>query len=196
MKKQMATYWLFLLVIAIGLFYAFKHGNQAKKELEAHQQNKPLMEQNRYTDLRKMALTVTAKQLGINIPEDSIKVYGIVTDLAIDGGTATVVTYLTGDTSLYLSSGGVFIGAGQHESVKKVTQAFVDSGHLISFKGTPYSNLDLPAEGYAHFYFLSNKGNTRITENIAAMENGQSEYAQLFTDLNEVITQIRLKSPQ
>lgn len=112
----------------------------------------------------------------------------------MNGGTATVVTYLTGDASIYLSSGGGFIGAGQHESVKKVTKEFVVNGHLISFKGKQYENTDLPKNGIASFYFLSNSRNTKITESIAKLESGESEFSKLFADLNIVMTEIRLKS--
>jgi len=146
--------------------------------------------------MRKMALNVTAEELGFKIPEDSIKVYGIITDLEIGDGTATVVTYLTGDASIYLSSGGGFIGAGQHESVQKVTKNFIDNAHLISFKGKLFKNPDLPTSGNANFYFLSNKGTTLITESIVKMESGGSEYSKLFADLNNVIAEIRLKSGQ
>ena len=195
-KPNMTQTLLFILVIGIGLFYAVKYGNKAKKDIVEYQQTKKTTGQNPYLEMRKMALNVTAEQLGFKIPEDSIKVYGIITDLDMGGGTATVVTYLTGDASIYLSSGGGFIGAGQHESVQKVAKEFVDNGHLISFKGKTFENPDLPTNGNANFYFLSNKRNTRITESIAKMESGESEFSKLFADLNILMTEIRLKSGQ
>ncbi|MFT5890488.1 MAG: hypothetical protein ACI9Y7_000580 [Dokdonia sp.] len=77
--------------------------NKTKKETtEKNQQMEKIVDQNPYTDMRKMALTVTAEQLGFQIPKDSIKVYGIISDLNMGGVTATVVTYLTGDASIYL----------------------------------------------------------------------------------------------
>ena len=193
----MLTYILIGIVSIAGIGILISCNNKPKKETnEKTQQTEKNAEQNPYIDMRKMALTVTAEQLGFQIPEDSIKVYGIITDLDMGGGTATVVTYLTGDASIYLSSGGGFIGAGQHENVKKVTKEFVENGHLISFKGKQYENTDLPTNGNANFYFLSNSRNTKITESIAKMESGESEFSKLFADLNNVMTEIRLKSGQ
>ncbi|MCC4214583.1 hypothetical protein [Leeuwenhoekiella parthenopeia] len=187
---------LLILVIGIGLFYAVIYGNKAKKDIVKYQQTEKITEQNTYLEMRKMALNVTAEQLGFKIPEDSIKVYGIITDLDMGAGTATVVTYLTGDASIYLSSGGAFIGAGQHESIQRVAKEFVDNGHVISFRGKTFENADLPTNGNANFYFLSNKSKTRITESIAKMESGESEFSKLFADLNIVMTEIQLKSGQ
>ncbi|WP_229720529.1 hypothetical protein [Winogradskyella helgolandensis] len=193
----MLTYILIGVVSIIGILILISCNNKPKKETtDKTQQTGRTAEQNPYVDMRKMALTVSPEQLGFLIPEDSIKVYGIITDLDMNGGTATVVTYLTGDASIYLSSGGGFIGAGQHESVKKVTKEFVDNGHLISFKGKQYENTDLPTNGNANFYFLSNSKNTKITESIVKMESGESEFSKLFVDLNNVMTEIRLKSGQ
>jgi hypothetical protein len=194
MNKSMTYTFIFLAVVLIGYLYSLKYGNKAKKDISEHFQKEKQTEQNPYNEMRKMAFSVTTKDLGIEIPNDSIKVYGIITDLAMDDGVATVVTFLTGDASIYLSSGGGFIGAGQHESVKKVTTEFVNDSHLISFKGKPFENPNLPEDGYASFYFLSNMSQTKISEKISKMENGESEFSELFFSLNKVISEIRIKS--
>lgn len=191
MKKAMLTYIIIGIFSIVGIGFLISCNNKQKKEIA-----KKNAEQNLYIEMRKTALNITSEQLGLKIPKDSIKVYGIVSDLDMDGGTATVVTYLTGDCSIYLSSGGGFIGAGQHESVRKITKEFVENGHLISFKGKKFENPDLPTKGNANFYFLSNMGKTRITESMLKMENEESEFSKLFADLNIVINEIRLKSGQ
>ncbi|MGB0978767.1 MAG: hypothetical protein ACPGVV_05190, partial [Croceimicrobium sp.] len=56
--------------------------------------------------------------------------------------------------------------------VKRFERAFynLDTGNFISelnsIKGESYEIVDLPTKGNAIFYFLSNKGNTRVIENI------------------------------
>lgn len=193
----MISYLLIGIISIVGIGILISCNNKSKKEIiDNPQKEEKIKEQNPYMDMRKMALEVTAEQLGLQIPNDSIKVYGIITDLDMNGGTVTIVTYVTGDTSIYLSSGGGYIGAGQHESVRKVAKEFVDNGHLISFKGKQYENTDLPTNGNANFYFLSNARNTKITESIVKMESGESEFSKLFAELNNVMTEIRLKSGQ
>lgn len=197
MKKSMSTYILIGIIAIVGIGIVISCTNKPKKENTGQVvETDSKTEQSPYMDMRKMALDVTAKQLGLQISNDSITVYGIISDLDMGGGTATVITYLTGDASIYLSSGGGFIGAGQHKSVQKAAKEFVEKGHLISFKGEQFKNPDLPTDGNANFYFLSNMGQTRITESISKMESGESEFSNLFVDLNNVMTEIRLKSEQ
>jgi len=194
MTKPMTYTLIFIAVVLIGFAYSVKYGNKAKKEIAKFNQSENETEQNPYNDIRNLAFSVTAEQLGIQIPNDSIKVYGIISDIDMNGETVTIITYLSGDASIYLSSGGGFIGAGQHESVQKVTKEFVANGHFSFFKGEKFDKPDLPLSGHANFYFLSNMGQTKITESISKMENGKSEFSKLFADLNSVMTEIRLKS--
>lgn len=191
----MLTYIIVGIVLTAGVLLLVRSNKKPKIEgTENRVHSEKTLTQNPYLDLRKMAFSVTAKQLGFDIQEDSTKVYGIVSDLDMGGATATVVTYITGDASIYLSSGGGFIGAGKHESVQKVTKEFVEKGNQVSLKGKSFDNPDLPTSGNAIFYFISNGGQTRIIESISKMETGESEFSQLFIDLNKVMTEIRIKS--
>ncbi len=48
----------------------------------------------------------------------------VVMDWSMDNGTATLVAYDDGATSLYTSAGGGVIGAGSHEEVRDAAEAF------------------------------------------------------------------------
>ena len=184
---------LFILVVGIGLFYAIKYGNKAKSDIAEYQQTETKTEQNPYTDMRNMAFSVTSEQLGLNgIGENDV--YGIISEMDIDGATATIVTFGTGDTSMYLSSGGGFIGAGQHESVQKIVIKYVENGQKYLDKATKIEKADLPKSGMTNFNFLNKDGIYSISESISELESGKSEFSNLFVELNEVISQIRLKS--
>jgi hypothetical protein len=63
------------------------------------------------------------------------------------GATLSTVFYKTGDTSLYLSSGGGIIGGGQHESVNRAAKKFVELAQTYLEKATiaattPLSSID------------------------------------------------------
>lgn len=196
MKKIMIYTLILIAVVLIGFGYSVKYGKKDKKKIAEYQKTEKQTEQNIYAEMRKMAFSVTAKELGLQIPNNSKKIYGIISDFNLGEGTVTVVTFITGDASIYLSTGGGFIGSGQHESVKKVSKEFVDNGHLYSYKGEKSNNLDLPKNGNINFYFLSNLGQTKITESISKIENRESEFHKLFVDLNKVMTEIRMKNEQ
>ena len=185
---------LFILVIAIGSFYAIKYGNKAKKDITNYQENtENQTEQNPYSGIRNMAFSVTSEQLGLNGIEKD-QVFGIISEMDMDGATATVVTFATGDTSLYLSSGGGIIGAGQHESVQKVVKKYVESGQKYLNKGIKIEKAELPKSGMTHFNFLTDNGIYSIEKHTTELESGKSEFSNLFVELNEVIAQIRMKS--
>ncbi|MAW94408.1 MULTISPECIES: hypothetical protein [unclassified Leeuwenhoekiella] len=184
---------LFILVVGIGLFFAVKYAAKAKKDIVKHQQAEKQTEQNPYFDMRKMAFSVTAEQLGLS-GIDKNDVYGIVSEMDMNGGTATVVTFSTGDTSIYLSSGGAFIGAGQYESVQEVVKKYVKNGQKYIEKATKIEKAKLPKNGMTNFNFLTENGIYSISENLSELESGKSEFSNLFIELNEVISQIRMKS--
>lgn len=192
-KPNMTQTLLFILVVGIGLFYAVKYGNKAKKDIAEYQQTGKKTEQNHYVEMRKMAFSVTAEQLGLN-PIAKDKVYGIVSEMDMEGTTVTVVTFLTGDTSVYMSSGAIIIGAGQHESVKKVVTKYVENGQKYLDKATKAEKTDLPNSGMTNFNFLTENGVYTISQSLSGLESGKSEFSNLFTELNKVITEVRLKS--
>lgn len=184
---------LFILVVGIGLFYAVKYGNKAKKDIAEYQQTEKQTEQNPYSDMRNMAFSATSEQLGLSgIAKNDV--YGIISEMDMNGATATVVTYSTGDTSLYLSTGGGFIGAGQHESVQKVVKKYVENGQKYVEKATKIEKAELPKSGMTNFNFLTENGIYSISKSLSELESGKSEYSNLFVELNEVISQIRMKS--
>ena len=184
---------IFILVFGIGLFYAAKYGNKAKKDIADYQQMQKQIGQNPYSEMRNMAFSVTSEQLGlIGIGKEDV--YGIISEMDLDGTTVTVVAYSTGDASLYLSSGGIFIGAGQHESVQRVVKKYVVQGKKYLNKASKIEKADFPKSGMTNFNFLTGNGIYSIAKKTSELESRKSEFSNLFMELNEVITQIRIKS--
>ncbi len=190
----MVKYILIVIVaiIAIGVFISWT--NKTKKSAtEKTQLTEKTADQNPYMEMRKMAFSAKADQIGLeDIAED--KVYGMITEMAMNPGSASVISFLTGDTSLYLSSGGGFIGAGQHEEVREMVTQKVDGFQKYLSKAKKIDEPKLPEEGKVNFNFLTKNGLYSVTENMADLESGKSELSSLFQEVNEIITQIRLKS--
>jgi len=192
MKKPM-IYILIAVILIVGITFFIKSTNKGKAETVEQNTTAKQTEQNHYDDMRKMAFSVTSEQLGLS-GIDKNDVYGIVSEMDMNGATATVVTYLTGDTSLYLSTGGGFIGAGQHESIQKVVKKYVENGQRYVEKATKVEKAELPKSGMTNFNFLTENGIYSISKSLSELESGKSEFSNLFVELNEVISQIRMKS--
>ncbi len=201
MKKSIVT----SIVVFIWMAFLISCNTKTKKETPQKSQQTevtekaPEMEEetrkNPFFDMRNMAYKTTAEQIGLDAI-DKDDVYGIISELDMNGATVTVVTFATGDTSIYLSSGGGFIGAGQHESVREVVKKYVINGQRYVEHATKIENLELPAKGMATFNFMTPNGNYCFSKNINELNSGNSEFSNLFAELNEVISQIRVKSGQ
>ena len=179
-------------IIAIGFFISWT--NKTKKSSgKKTQLTEKTTDQNPYMEMRNMAFSSKADQLGLENIEDN-KVYGLITEMAMNPGSASVISFLTGDTSLYLSSGGGFIGAGQHEEVREFVIQKVDGFQKYLSKAKKNDEPKLPEEGKVNFNFLTKNGLYSVTENMSELESGKSELSSLFQEVNEIITQIRLKS--
>ena len=115
-------------------------------------------EDNHYQGLRNMALGVTPEQLKITLPTDQTKIYGVVMDWDLGDGIATFISFSTGDASMYLSSGGGFIGGGQHENVSMAAKTFIDKAETYLDKAAKIDSTPLPDKNCVRFYFMTNKG--------------------------------------
>lgn len=147
---------------------------------------------NTFNDLRAMAFSVTPEQLQLSLPADKTIVYGMIMDLEMSGATATIVSYQTGDASIYLSSGGGVIGGGQHQNVNSAARQFVSLGQAYLNKGAKTVETDLPTTGQVKFYFLTNKGKFVGQENMKNLENNSSEWLKLFEGGDKVLTELRI----
>ena len=150
---------------------------------------------NPYKDLRNLAFNVTAEQIGVQSPADQTKIYGVIMDWDLGEGTATLVTFLSGDASLYLSSGGGVMGAGGHETVKQTVIAFITKAEKYLDKTIRAETTALPESDGVKFYFLTNKGKFVGEEQVSNFENGSSEWSDLFEEANKLITEIRNTTP-
>ncbi len=147
---------------------------------------------NSFLDLRNMALNVTPEQLQLSLPADQTKVFGVVMDWDLGDGTMTLITYQTGDASMYLSSDGGVIGGGQHENVSTASKEFVSMAQNYLDKSSKVDTTTLPDKDSFKFYFLTNKGKYVVQENIDNIENKTSKLLSLFENANNVITELRL----
>lgn len=146
---------------------------------------------NPYLDLRNMALNATPEQIAIELPKDKTKIYGVVMDWDLGEGTATLVAFMTGDASLYLSSGGGVIGGIGHENVNIAVKNFISNSETHINKTTKTETTPLPEKNEVKFYFLTNNGKLVGQENMANFENNTSEWLTLFEEGNNLITEIR-----
>ncbi|MRG47310.1 hypothetical protein GFS24_19465 [Chitinophaga sp. SYP-B3965] len=178
-------YTLIGLVVLGGLIFYISYKQRAKQT-----ENKP--SDSPYLDLRKMAFNVTPEQLELSIPSGETKVFGVIMDWDLGEGTMSLISYETGDASIYFSSGGGVIGGGKHENVNKASKEFVSKAQNYLGKSLRTEILPLPDKNCVRFYFLTNKGKFVAQETMSNIENNSSEWTLFFEEANNVITELRL----
>lgn len=183
-------YIILVLLVFAGLIYFLTNRNKIsdKQQIKVDPKNNP------YNDLRNMALGTTSGQIGLQLSNDKKEIYGVVMDWDVGEGTATLVSFLTGDASLYLSSGGGFIGAGGHKNVIKATTDFIKKAECYLDKAYLTETTPLPDKNGLTFYILTNKGKFKATEQMQNIESENSQWFSLFVEANKLITEIRIVS--
>ena len=149
------------------------------------------IQENTFEGMRKMALSVTADQLGLVLSSDNTIVYGVIMDWGMNEGIATVVSYQTGDASLYISSGGGVIGGGQHKNVNIAAKQFVSKAQACLHHAIKTDSTTLPIANEVKFYLLTNKGVFTGKEQMKNFENNSSYWLELFQEGNNVLTELR-----
>tara|TARA_R110002051_G_scaffold323504_1_gene417373 strand:+ start:57 stop:614 length:558 start_codon:yes stop_codon:yes gene_type:complete len=179
------TKYIILALITIGILIGC---SIKKKKSETNTQT---AEENPFMDMRNMAFSVKPDQIELENIADN-KVYGLITEMEMNPGVASLISFLSGDTSLYLSSGGGYIGAGTDEKINKIVTEKIEEFQKYLSKAKKIENPKLPEKGMVNFNFMTKNGIYSVSENISDLKNGKSELSELFIGVNEIITQIRI----
>jgi hypothetical protein len=119
----------------------------------------------------------------------------VVIDWGLSGGVATIVCYCDGSVSLYLSSGGGVIGAGDHEAVRKAARRVFEEIAKVKDKLAPVKSVELPAHNQMRFTLATSNGFLSRLENAETLQSGRATFAALADATQSVLTEIRLATP-
>jgi hypothetical protein len=165
--------------------------NDKQADSDTGQVKKQELKENSYDGLRNMAFAVTVSQLGLTDLKAS-DIYGVIMDWDLGEGIMTLITYKTGDASMYLSTGGGVIGGGQHKNVNKASKQFIKLADKYLDKAVKTDLTTIPDKNCVRFYFLMTKGKYFAQEKMINFENKTSQWLDYFEEANKVITELRL----
>lgn len=129
-----------------------------------------------------------------NLSGDSV--HSVLMDWNVSNGTATVLAAADGTASVYLSSGGGFLGGGQ--KYPELRNAALHAVHLATdlfkyFNAT--ETIDLPVPGDVFFYLTTSNGVRRAIAKEADLRTGIGPLAPLGAIMQRIIMEYRLKFP-
>lgn len=122
---------------------------------------------------------------------------GLVVDIPAQGGYATVVALTDSTTSMYTSTGGGTIGAGEHATVAAATQQLLAEvqRHRGMFEAAP--DTDLPSAGFVRFHVLAPSAGRRLADvpEDAFWGRTDHELMPVLAAVQEVISAVRAAGP-
>jgi len=191
---KLIPFTIFAILFVCIFVYAYRRGNKSQNNVIAASSKDGVRnntQDNAYNGLRKQAIEITAGQLGLHLPDNQLTVYGIVMDIGMSQGVATLIAYKTGDASLYLSTGGGIIGGGKYKAVIEAAQLFINAGQEFLKRANKAENTTVATKDTVKFYLLTNRGVYLLVEEIKKFDNNSSIYNSLFADGNLLLTQLR-----
>jgi hypothetical protein len=139
-----------------------------------------------------MVLTLDPAEVGLAPTEALPHVWGMVMDIGVREGWASLVTLADGTTSLYTSGGGGVIGGGAHETVVEASGSLLQQveANLHLFELT--DDLDPPADGQTRFLVLTYDGTLGGSYATEHLSSSKGPLAPFFAAANDLLTALRL----
>jgi hypothetical protein len=156
------------------------------------QVNKIPADKNPYEEFRSKALKITPIDLELNLPLSDTTVYGVIIDWPIQTNVATIVVFSTGDASVYLKSGQIFIGGYAYPVIQSLAKEMILSAQKLLSETSKTENIALPDSSLIQFSFLANNGIFVHHETVESIDKNQTQWTPLFYKGNQIITEYRL----
>jgi hypothetical protein len=116
--------------------------------------------------------------------------WGIVMDIGVPNGHASMIAVADGTISLYTSGGGI-IGVGPHEGPKKVAAELLHLAPQFSEYCHPTSEYPLPSAGNTRFYLMGPSATVTAEFSSSELGSGKHVLSPLFLKCHELLTEIR-----
>lgn len=140
-----------------------------------------------YSQLRRNALEVRLPNL------EREAVHAVLMDWHVNKGTVTVLAAADGSASLYLSSGGGFIGGSQKvPALRDAALHAVSLANSLQFQFEPTDTTPLPSLGDVTFFLTTGKAVLMAVASEAKLRAGADPLAALSGAMQRIVTEYRL----
>ncbi len=147
------------------------------------------------SDLRSMVLNLSPAEIGLSPQNFPHQAWGMVMETGMDAGYYTLVVLADGTTSLYFSTGGGVIGAGEKAQVREASQQFIGWGNRLLGAAHPAASMQPPAVGQTQFFFLTFDGVRSYAAPEAELGEARDSLSPLFHAGHAVIAAVRQARP-
>ncbi len=145
-----------------------------------------------YLELRERVLRVDPAEAGIAPTPRLPRVWGVLMEMGLGRGVATLVSLADGATSLYTSTGGGIIGGGERPVVAAATVRFLEGIDASLDAFAPTHDYALPNDGRTRLVVLTYTGTLAAEADSGELGEGRHELSPIFYLAQDVITELRL----
>jgi hypothetical protein len=121
-------------------------------------------------------------------------IHGIVVDWAIDAGAVTILFMNDGSASLYTSSGGGTIGAGDHASVLAAGKRVLDEAVKVQSQMALTTEIEIPPTNSMRFTLITDEGLRTAVDTVDRLSNNIGFLAPLGNEVQSLIHEIHKAS--
>jgi len=141
-------------------------------------------------DLRANLLGMSPSDLSIEPTEELPHVWAAVFDWGMREGSASIIAVADGSVSMYTSSGGGMIGAGEHDSVRVPAARFLRTVESILDSLTAATDTPLPSANEFALIALTYDGTRRAVVDLRLLQRADP-LARAWIAGQDVITALR-----
>lgn len=143
-----------------------------------------------YQVLRDRLFGLTQGDIGIQ-GDDKSGAWGVVMETGYPRAVVTLVALADGSASLYFSSGGGIIGAGENDGPRDVAQLLTKQAAPFATNCERVTQFPLPADGVTKFYILTFDGVMSAETLEDDLGNNRHVLSPLFHGAHALISEIR-----
>jgi hypothetical protein len=145
-----------------------------------------------YLGLRSMALGYDSSSIAVPEGERWSGALVAAMELGRPDATVTILAVADGSVSMYLSTGGAVIGAGEHAAVRGVAERFRTVAAEMRGLLQQTDNFPLPDRGQVRFQVRTFDGAYSGVAPEAALQASRHPLAPLYAAGQDLLTEIRL----
>src|SRR5689334_20341834 len=167
---------VFVLAIAIGIL-----------------QGKAQAKKSTYLGFRKLALSSAGSEEAESSKTGPNEPRAVLMDMAPTRRTSTIAAYADGTASIYISSGGGYLGGSEsYKSIRVAGLQMIAAGHKFQPRMQLTKQFPLPAKGEVVFYVVMSGGVYTARAPQTELDQRTHQFTELYAAGQEIITQYRL----
>jgi hypothetical protein len=144
-----------------------------------------------YSQIRRQALEMRLPRM----PRGAVHV--VLMDWHVDKGTVTVIAAADGSASVYLSSGGRFMGGSEHvPAIREAAMHAVSLANSLHLHFERTETSPLPSLGDVTFYLTTNAGVYRAVAAEGKLRAGADPLAGLGGAMQKIVREYRVNFPR